>query len=143
MTNETHVSVAKHEWVMALPRLALLTVKLAFDRRIPWETKSAMGVAMLYIISPIDGIPDFIPVIGQLEDIMIGVLLVDGIVNHLDRAVVLDHWTGRPETLDAIGRLTRRFTKIMPSVIRDRVMKKAFRKGWGPGANATDHQFGR
>src|SRR5687768_2811006 len=124
---------SRNEWLLAIPRLFALAIKLAFDRNIPWETKTTMGAALLYIISPIDGIPDFIPVLGQVEDIAIFLLLIDGIVNHLDRDVVLRHWTGRPETLESIGRFTGRITRIMPAFIRDRVMKKAFRNNWGPG----------
>lgn len=127
----------RNEWLLALPRLFALAIKLAFDRNIPWETKTTMGAALLYIVSPIDGIPDFIPILGQVEDIAIFLLLVDGIVNHLDRDIVLRHWTGRPDTLESIGRFTSRITRIMPSFIRDRVMKKAFRNNWGPKATAT------
>lgn len=133
----------KHEWLMALPRLAALAFKLGFDRNVPWETKSALGLAMLYIISPIDGIPDFIPVIGQLEDMAIAILVIDGMVNHIDRDIVLRHWTGRPETLDAIGRMTSRATRLLPGFIRNRVMKKAFRSGWNPGPNGGQPRYGR
>ena len=134
MTNYQNQNVdTRNEWLLALPRLFALAIKLAFDRNIPWETKTTMGAALLYIISPIDGIPDFIPLLGQVEDIAIFLLLVDGIVNHLDRDVVLRHWTGKPETLENIGRFTARITRIMPAFIRDRVMKKAFRNNWNPG----------
>ena len=132
-TTVNRTDPTRTEWLMALPRLLALAVKLGFDKDVPWETKSAMGVALLYIVSPIDGIPDFIPVVGQVEDILVGMLLIDGMVNHIDRDVVLRHWTGRPETLDAIGRTTRKVTAIMPGFIRNRVMKKAFRKNWKPG----------
>ena len=127
----------RSEWLLAIPRLFMLTIRLAFDRNIPWETKTTMGAALLYIISPIDGIPDFIPVLGQVEDIAIFLILVDGIVNHLDRGVVLRHWRGRPETLESIGRFTGRITGVMPAFIRDRVMKKAFRNNWGPKPNGN------
>lgn len=128
---DTH-KVSAEEWLMALPRLAMLAIRLGLDPKVDWATKAALGAGLLYIVSPIDGIPDFIPVLGQLEDILVAVLLIDGMVNRIDRDVVLRHWRGNPATLDAIGRLTGRVTKVMPSFLRNRVMKKAF-KGKQPG----------
>lgn len=143
MTNNAVYNVDRSEWILALPRLAVLAVKLGFDRNVPWETKTALGGGLLYILSPIDGIPDFIPIIGQLEDILIAILLIDGMVNHIDRAIVMKHWTGRAETLDSIGRLTRKVTDMLPAFIRDRVMKKAFKKSWKPGQKSATGTTGR
>lgn len=128
--NAPQSNTSGREWLLAVPRMAWLAMKLGFDKNVPWETKSTLGLAMLYILSPIDGIPDFIPVVGQLEDLLIGLLVIDGIVNHIDRSVVLKHWTGRPEMLDSIGRFTSRVTRAMPDFVRNRVMKRAFPKGW-------------
>lgn len=125
--------VDREEWLMALPRLVALAFRLGFDKDVPWETKTALGAGLLYIVSPFDGIPDFIPVFGQLDDILTAVLIIDGMVNHIDRAIVLRHWRGQPETLDAIGATTRKVTMMMPKFIRERVMKKAFRDKWKPG----------
>lgn len=133
MTTTAINKIDREEWLMALPRLVALGFRLGFDKSVPWETKTALGAGLLYLVSPIDGIPDFIPVLGQLDDILTAVLLIDGMVNHVDRAIVLRHWRGQPETLDAIGNTTRRVTMMMPKFIRDRVMKKAFRDRWQPG----------
>lgn len=42
----------------------------------PWHVKVVLALSVLYLLSPIDLIPDFIPVIGQLDDIVLVVLLV-------------------------------------------------------------------
>ena len=78
MTKNNVETVDRSEWLLALPRLAVLAVKLGFDRSVPWETKTALGGGLLYILSPIDGIPDFIPVLGLLDDLLLvpaGILL--------------------------------------------------------------------
>lgn len=41
------------------------------DPRVPWYTKVLMGLVIGYAISPIDLIPDFIPVLGQVDDLII------------------------------------------------------------------------
>ncbi len=142
MTTTAMNKVDREEWLMALPRLVALGFRLGFDRDVPWETKTALGAGLLYLVSPFDGIPDFIPVLGQLDDILTAVLVVDGMVNHVDRAIVLRHWKGHPETLDAIGNVTRRVTAMMPKFIRERVMKKAFKDKWKPGAKPASDTGG-
>jgi uncharacterized membrane protein YkvA (DUF1232 family) len=41
------------------------------DPRVPWYAKALMGLIIGYAISPIDLIPDFIPVLGQIDDLII------------------------------------------------------------------------
>jgi uncharacterized membrane protein YkvA (DUF1232 family) len=50
----------------------------ARDRRVPWYAKAAAGAVAAYALSPIDLIPDFVPVLGYLDDLLIvpfGILL--------------------------------------------------------------------
>lgn len=49
----------------------MLTFRLLKDRRVPIWTKVLLFVPFLYLLSPIDILPDFIPVLGQLDDISI------------------------------------------------------------------------
>lgn len=52
-------------------------LKLAYrDKRTPWMAKLLLAVAIAYLYSPIDLIPDFIPVLGQLDDL----ILVPGLI---------------------------------------------------------------
>jgi len=58
-----------------LPKTARLTVRLLKDGRVPLAGKLVVGLGLLYLLSPLDLIPDFVfPIIGQLDDL--GVLLV-------------------------------------------------------------------
>ena len=55
----------------------------ARDDRVPWFPKALAGFVVAYALSPIDLIPDFIPVIGYLDDLVIvplGILLVVSLV---------------------------------------------------------------
>ena len=44
---------------------------LLADRRVPWCAKAVSGCALLYLVSPIQLIPNFIPVLGQLDDLVV------------------------------------------------------------------------
>ena len=50
--------------------LAVLRLALK-DPRTPWYAKAIVGLVVFYAVSPIDLIPDFIPIIGQLDDLII------------------------------------------------------------------------
>ena len=47
------------------------------DRRVPWPRKAALGLAAAYVLSPIDLIPDFVPLISRVDDVVVTVIALD------------------------------------------------------------------
>lgn len=64
------------------------------DKRTPWRAKILMGAALAYFLSPIDILPDFIPVIGQLDDLVI-VPFLFGLANRAVPQEVKDHYQAK------------------------------------------------
>ena len=67
------------QWARGLKRDVLALWIAARDSRTPWYAKLAAGAVAAYALSPIDLIPDFIPILGYLDDLIIvplGILLV-------------------------------------------------------------------
>jgi uncharacterized membrane protein YkvA (DUF1232 family) len=64
--------------VMALPwrAKAALLWRLLKDRRVPWWAKALLLALLLYLAMPVDLIPDFIPVLGHLDDLLVVLLVV-------------------------------------------------------------------
>jgi len=64
--------------VMALPwrAKAALLWRLLKDRRVPWWAKALLPALLLYLALPVDLIPDFIPVLGHLDDLLVVLLVV-------------------------------------------------------------------
>jgi uncharacterized membrane protein YkvA (DUF1232 family) len=58
-------------WAQALRRDVHALYLAALDPRVPWHAKALAGAVAAYALSPIDLIPDFIPVLGQLDDLVI------------------------------------------------------------------------
>jgi uncharacterized membrane protein YkvA (DUF1232 family) len=79
------------EWARALERDTHAVYLAAFDPRVPWYAKAlALGVAA-YAFSPIDLIPDFIPVVGLMDDLIIVPLGIALVVGMIPDAVMAEH----------------------------------------------------
>ncbi len=130
------------ELLMLVPNVAILVGKLAMDKRIPSETKITLGAAALYLVSPIDGIPDFIPILGHLDDVIMVLLIVDGIVNHVDRDIVREHWRGAPGTLERVGGIARTLTSFILEAIRERFFERAFHSKAAKPFHALSRRLG-
>ena len=83
-----------------LPNLLLLFRGLASDSRVPRRAKVVLAFGALCIASPIDLIPEFIPIAGPLDDAIVAALVLRYLLRSTDRAVVDAHWRGNPRTLD-------------------------------------------
>ena len=88
-----------------LPDMFHLGVKCIFDKTIPIENKGALVLAVGYVISPIDLVPDFIPIGGWLDDLLV---MTMGLNKFLDldksavRSAVEKHWAGEGDVLDTV-----------------------------------------
>jgi uncharacterized membrane protein YkvA (DUF1232 family) len=105
----------------ALPDIARLIARLVGDPVLPRAAKIALAAAAIYLVSPFDLIPDFIPFVGYLDDLLLAAVLVDGIVNYVDRGLVLKYWPGSPESLDRVARVARILAAWVPRRIKRRV----------------------
>jgi uncharacterized membrane protein YkvA (DUF1232 family) len=96
------------ELVSLLPNLVVLFRGLLGDPRVPRSSKAWLSFAVVWFISPVDLIPEFIPVAGPLDDAIVAALVLRHVLRRTDRAVLADHWRGEPSTLDAVIRPWRR-----------------------------------
>lgn len=82
-----------------LPACVTLLRRLRIDPRVPVSAKVALAVAALWVLSPIDLIPEFLPVIGPLDDIVVVALALRYAARRVPRAVLLEAWPGDPRLL--------------------------------------------
>lgn len=85
--------------VRRLPRYGRLATNMLRDDRVPLEARTALVAGAAYVISPVDLIPGFIPVLGQLDDLLVALLgirfalaqaPVEVRTEHLERAGLRD-----------------------------------------------------
>lgn len=93
------------ELAALLPNLVKLFRGLVTDERVPRGSKWLLGLATLWVASPIDLLPEFIPVLGPLDDVVIAALVLRHLVRKSGPDVVRDHWRGGDQSLQLILRV--------------------------------------
>ena len=82
-----------------LPDCVTTARRLRQHPAVPRRAKIAIGVAALWVLSPIDLIPEFVPVIGPLDDVVVVALALRYAARSVPREVLLEAWPGKPELL--------------------------------------------
>ena len=88
-----------------VPDVIRLLRRLAADPTLPRGVRIRLFLLVGYLISPIDLIPDFIPVVGYADDAVIVVWALRSVTRTAGPEAVDRHWTGTPEGLRAVKRL--------------------------------------
>ena len=65
-----------------------------------------MGGVVAYVMMPVDLIPDFIPVIGLVDDLVLVVMALNMILNEIDPKILSDNWSGEGEVLEHLKKIT-------------------------------------
>jgi uncharacterized membrane protein YkvA (DUF1232 family) len=105
----------------ALPDIARLVGGLVVDPLLPRAAKIALAAAAVYLASPIDLLPDFIPFIGYLDDMLLAAVLLDGILNFVDRRLVLKYWPGNAISLERLARAAHVLAAWVPTRLKARI----------------------
>jgi uncharacterized membrane protein YkvA (DUF1232 family) len=107
--------------LLALPRLARMLVSLAADRDVPTAAKVVLAALAVYLASPVDLIPDFIPWLGCLDDILLAAIVVDGVLTIVDRSLLLRYWPGPPASLEQVAAVAHRLARWVPQRVKARI----------------------
>jgi uncharacterized membrane protein YkvA (DUF1232 family) len=86
-------------YVSELPRFLRLLWGLVTDARVAMIDKVLVAGAIAYIVMPVDLIPDFIPFLGEVDDVYLLVLALRRLLRNAGKTVLLAHWTGDPAEL--------------------------------------------
>lgn len=110
---------------MFLPNMVRLLGRLLKDSRVPKAEKALFLAAIVYVISPLDFIPDVFPFIGQVDDIYVVALTLIRLISRTKEDVVRQHWSGGGDIvslIDSIASLAPTFLpKRVSRVLQNRV----------------------
>jgi len=107
--------------LLALPRLVRMIAGLLADREVPAGVKVVLAAVAVYLASPVDLIPDFLPFVGYVDDVLLVAIVMDGLLNYVDRAFVERHWPASLVALDATATVARRLAAWVPGRMKARI----------------------
>jgi uncharacterized membrane protein YkvA (DUF1232 family) len=88
-----------------VPDCVVLFRRLLGDHRVPRRTKLLLLGLVAYLVFPVDLVPDFIPIAGQLDDAIIVAFVLRVVMRSGDRELVRQHWPGPASSLGALLRV--------------------------------------
>ena len=97
--------VAMGDLVRVVPDLARLSRSLVADRTTPLGVRVALVVLVIWILNPVDLIPEFIPVLGPLDDVIVAVLVLRYVRRRMGSDVLRERWPGTADGFSALRRL--------------------------------------
>ena len=106
-------------FLMFLPNMVVLLGRMLKDARVPTAEKALFLAAIVYVISPLDFIPDVFPFIGQVDDIYVVALTLLRLINRSDATVVREHWSGGGDVVS----LADSIASIAPALLPKRVTR--------------------
>jgi uncharacterized membrane protein YkvA (DUF1232 family) len=98
---------AAKDLATVLPACLTTVRRLRRDPRVPRRAKLAVAFAGLWVVSPIDLIPEFLPIIGALDDVVVVALAFRYAARQVDREVLFEAWPAEPRILERLLRTTR------------------------------------
>ena len=106
--------------IRQIPNYLKLLFGLLRDRRVSTVDKLLVAGAIAYVLSPFDLIPDFIPFLGEVDDVFLVLTALQRLIANAGRRVVMDHWAGpRDELHDLnVGRVLSAAAFFLPPAMR-------------------------
>ena len=107
-----------------VPRLLKLVGRLIKDPDVELLDKVLLGAAAAYVASPIDILPDAVPLLGQIDDIYLIALCLLRLMHRSGEGKLRQHWDGPEDIVQLLHTATDFATRYLPGGLRDRL------RGW-------------
>jgi uncharacterized membrane protein YkvA (DUF1232 family) len=95
--------VALREIVRVVPDVLRLVRRLIGDRSVPLGARAALVGLLVWLLNPIDLIPEFIPVLGPLDDVIVAVLVLRYVRRRIGDDELRARWPGTPAGYELLG----------------------------------------
>lgn len=106
------------EALMLIPNFLKLLYRLFKDARVPVPEKALLVGAIIYVVSPLDLIPDVIPFIGEVDDLYLVALTVIRLLNRAPDTAIREHWDGRGDIAGVVEKIVRAAQYVLPKRVQ-------------------------
>ncbi|MEW6210743.1 MAG: YkvA family protein [Acidobacteriota bacterium] len=119
MAKRREMKKLMRDYLLFIPNLMRLLLKLLRDDRVSNADKAILAGTIIYVIAPIDVIPDFIPFIGLVDDSYLIAISVMRLLNRADREVVMEHWKGEVDIKELVTSIARIAEFFLPQRLKN------------------------
>ena len=98
-------ALAAREALRLLPDVLRLVRRLAVDRSLPPGVRVRLWLLLAYLLSPVDLVPDVVPVLGYADDVVVVAWTLRSVVRRAGRDALVRHWPGDDAGLAVVSRL--------------------------------------
>jgi len=108
--------------VLYLPDFLRLLFRLLRDPRVPRLDKALLGFVVAYILLPADLVPDFLAVLGYVDDLFLLGMALDRLLLHAGPRLLREHWDADPAVLHGLVGGLHQLGSVLPGRIRRRLV---------------------
>jgi uncharacterized membrane protein YkvA (DUF1232 family) len=118
VTGSDQWKVTAREAILLLPNVIKLLVRIVRDRRVSVRAKAFAAAVLVYVISPIDLIPDFVIGFGKLDDLILSAVAIQYLIEAAGEDIVAEHWDGSEASLALLFAAAEMGAEIIPKPLR-------------------------
>lgn len=116
-------------WLLLTPDLSVLLWRLIRDRRVAPGNKAILLSVLLYVLSPIDLVPDVVPVVGVLDDLALVLMALQLLLKDVPPSVIAQHWPGQGDVFQVVTQGLDWLERLLPPRLWRRLSNLLRRRG--------------
>lgn len=113
------------ELLLFIPNLVKLIYRLLNDPAVSMSDRALLLGTVAYVLSPWDFLPDMIPFMGQLDDLLLIALVLKRIMDRVNHEVLLAYWDGERNLLEVVEKILNLATNLIPRGIYRHLLLKS------------------
>jgi len=118
------------ESLLFIPNFLKLIYRLAQDANVSKTDRALLLGTIAYVLSPWDFLPDMIPFLGQLDDILLISLVLKRMMDSVSRETMLSYWDGNKDLLMLMEDIINLAVKFIPEGVYRKLIKKSRSQGY-------------
>lgn len=128
--NQSAAMTTLKESLLFIPNFLKLIYRLTQDANVTTTDRALLLGTIAYVLSPWDFLPDMIPFLGQLDDILLISLVLKRMMNSVSRETLLSYWDGNKDLLILIEDIINLTVKFIPEGVYRKLVKKSRPQGY-------------
>jgi uncharacterized membrane protein YkvA (DUF1232 family) len=123
--NQDAAMTTLKESLLFIPNFLKLIYRLVQDENVSKMDRALLLGTIAYVLSPWDFLPDMIPFLGQLDDLLLMALVLKRLMDSVNRETLLSYWDGNEDLLGLMEDITNLAVQFIPQGIYRKLIKKS------------------